>query len=224
MKPGIKMSNSGEPDNGKPLLAIYRGVFMLQILIVLSAALLVGLDQLTKWLATAYLQDKPFVLIKGVLELNFQTNPGIAFGLYPGYRILFIVLTSVALLLLFAALMSGKLRRYKIVNISGTLIIAGGVGNLIDRIFRGEVVDFIYIKLINFPVFNLADSCIVVGAVLLLLFFLFFYSDDKESNKGGKDTKKAKAGPDAPLPVREEGSADENANADAPAGQNGGKA
>lgn len=198
---------------------------MLQVMIVLFAALLVGLDQLTKWLAMTFLQDRPLVLIKGVLELNYQTNPGIAFGLYPGYRLLFIVLTSVALLVLLAALMSGKLSKYRLVTVSGTLIVAGGVGNLIDRIFRGEVIDFVYFRLINFPVFNLADSCIVVGAVLLLFFFLFLYSDDKGSRKSGAPEAKAETlPPDAPMPVKKEGSADENANADNPSGQSGGEA
>lgn len=74
-------------------------------------------------------------------------------------------------------LMSGRFRRYPLMNVSGVLIVAGGVGNLIDRIANGYVVDFLYFRLINFPIFNFADCCVVVGAALLLIFFFFFYEE-----------------------------------------------
>lgn len=189
---------------------------MFQLWIVLSAVLLAGIDQFTKWLVLSYLQGhQPFVIIPGVFEFNYQSNNGIAFGMFPQYQQAFIILTFIALVLLFIALMTGKLKQYKIVNISGTLIIAGGFGNLIDRVFRHEVTDFIYVKLINFPVFNLADCMVVIGAFILLVFFMFFYKEDTNH----KEIKSEK-----PNNTVKEGPADEIGNADTSAGENGGTA
>ena len=152
---------------------------MYQALVLLASVALILLDQFTKLLALAFLQDGPFVIIPGVLEFHFTTNPGVAFGLFPGNRWIFIGLTSVVLLAILVILLSGKVRQHRMVTISGILIIAGGMGNLIDRIFRHEVVDFIYFKLIDFPIFNLADCFVVAGAVLLLVFYLSLYNDEK---------------------------------------------
>ncbi len=154
---------------------------MIQALILVGTALLVGLDQWTKVLAVTHLEDKAAIpLIKGVFELEFTTNPGVAFGLFPGATIITVVLTSLAMLALLIVLMSGKLNQSKMIVCCGTLILGGGIGNLIDRIFRPEgVVDFLYFKLINFPIFNVADCCVVIGACLLLVYFLFVYKEKK---------------------------------------------
>jgi signal peptidase II len=88
--------------------------------------------------------------------------------------------TSVALIALFIALMTGKLGRSKLVTVSGTMILAGGIGNLIDRVFRHEVIDFFYFKAINFAIFNVADCFVVVGASLMLIYFLFIYKEEKK--------------------------------------------
>ncbi len=69
------------------------------------------------------------------------------------------------------------------VRAAGVLILAGGIGNLIDRIFRGFVVDFLYFSLIDFPVFNIADCCVCIGAALLIVYTLFFYRETPESKK-----------------------------------------
>ena len=157
---------------------------MLQLIIVLSIAGLVGIDQLTKWLAIVHLKEKPpFLIIDQVFELTYLENTGAAFGLgkdQAWMRWIFIVLTFLILIVLTVVLMSGRYRRYKLVNISGILIIAGGIGNMIDRLVRGYVVDFLYFRLIDFPVFNFADCCVVIGAILLLIFLFFIYSDEKQ--------------------------------------------
>ena len=205
---------------------------MYQAIILLVSAVLIGLDQMTKYLAVLHLEGQPdFAIIPGVLELHFLYNPGVAFGLFPNNRWIFIVLTSVMLVILLAVLLSGKFRQQRLVTFSGILIIAGGVGNLIDRIFRTEVVDFIYVKAIHFPVFNLADCFVVVGAALLLIFFLFLYTEEHSSDK------KVKAGAaDAPSPLEEAGAgesvppsgegetADETGAADSAPGEDGGEA
>ena len=141
----------------------------LQAVILIAIAALTALDQLFKALAVYWLKgNPPHVLIDGVFELHYSENPGAAFGILQDHRWLFISVTILVMAFMLVLLMSGKFRRYPLMNISGVLIVAGGVGNLIDRIANGYVVDFLYFRLINFPIFNFADCCVVVGAVLLL--------------------------------------------------------
>ena len=90
----------------------------------------------------------------------------------------------------------------ELMNISGVLIVAGGVGNLIDRIANGYVVDFLYFRLINFPIFNFADCCVVVGAVLLLIFLFFFYEEKPKSQQ-------EEPAPADSLPATDEGAAEQ---------------
>lgn len=169
---------------------------MLQLIIALSVAALVGIDQLTKWLAIEFLKgENPIPIIDKVFELMYLENTGAAFGLgkdHDWMRWVFIVLTLLVLIVLTVVLMSGRYRRYKLVNISGILIIAGGIGNMIDRLFRGYVVDFLYFRLIDFPVFNFADCCVVIGAILLLIFLFFIYSDERFETAKPKNEKKLK--------------------------------
>lgn len=151
---------------------------MLQVIILIAIAALTALDQWFKYLAVVHLKDQPpFVLIDGVFELHYSENTGAAFGILQDHRWVFISVTIIVMVFLLVLLMSGKFRQYPLLNISGILIVAGGIGNLIDRIFNGYVVDFLYFKLINFPIFNFADCCVVIGAVTLLIFFFFFYDE-----------------------------------------------
>lgn len=153
---------------------------MLQIIILAASAVLIGLDQWTKWLAVTHLKEQsPVVLWDGVFEFFYTENTGAAFGMLKEQRWIFITVTIVVLLAVLAVLLSGRFRKHPLVNISGILIIAGGVGNLIDRIALGYVVDFLYFKLIDFPIFNVADCCVVIGAILLLVYFFFFYKEEK---------------------------------------------
>ena len=190
---------------------------MYQAFVLLLTAALIVLDQFTKLLALAFLQQEPFAIIPGVFEFHFTTNPGVAFGLFPGNRWIFIGLTSVVVLVILAVLLSGRLRvHHKMLTASGILIVAGGLGNLIDRIFRGEVVDFLYFKLIDFPIFNLADCYVVVGAALLLIFYLFLFKDEKSPSKA--------AAPGRAQTGAEGGSPHEGGTPDSSAGQGGGEA
>lgn len=184
---------------------------MYQAIVLLSAALLVGVDQLTKWLAIGYLKGTaPAVLIDGVLELHYTENTGIAWGMLQDKRWLVTIVTSVVLLFLLFILLSGRFRSSRLFTIGGTMVAAGGVGNLLDRVVYsdGHVVDFISFKLINFPIFNVADCCVVIGAILILIYFFFFYTDKA----------------DRPLkPITETmGDTDETTNIDAGTGVDGG--
>lgn len=158
---------------------------MFQAIAIAVVAVLVGLDQLTKWLTVLHLQENPIVLIDGVLELTYLENRGAAFGMMQGARWLFVAFTAVVMLALLALLMFGQYRRYRLFNVSLILVIAGGIGNLIDRVANGFVVDMIHVfwKAIgfDFPVFNVADIFVVIGSILLLVFFFFVYDDKKKT-------------------------------------------
>ena len=155
---------------------------MTLLLSVLSVAFLIGVDQFTKYLAVVHLREQPPVAIwPDVFELQYCENPGVAFSLLENKRWLFIPLTVVMMLLLIVVLLRSPLCRHLVFRFSCALIVAGGLGNLIDRIFLGYVIDFFYFKLIDFPIFNFADCCVVVGAFLLMFYLLFIFKDDKST-------------------------------------------
>lgn len=146
----------------------------MQYIWLLIAAALVGLDRLTKWLVVSNMELKDVIhIIKfgdtEVLNIYYCLNNGAAFSKLSGHRELLIVITSVILLGLLLLMITKKIKR-PVHMASVGLIIGGGIGNLIDRIFNGGlVVDFIDFRLINFAIFNVADICAVCGAALLII-------------------------------------------------------
>jgi signal peptidase II len=167
---------------------------MFQLIVLAITAVLVGLDQLTKWLAvTLFRGEEPLTVIPGFFELTYVENRGAAFGMMQGGRWLFIVLTGAVMVALLALLLFGRYRSYMMFNAGVILTVAGGIGNFVDRLFQGYVVDFLHVFLRteaiswDFPVFNFADCCVVIGSVVLLLFFFFFY-DEKGQKKPAEDT------------------------------------
>ncbi len=147
---------------------------------MIGAAALIFFDQWTKYLAVVYLKDQhPIVLVDGVFELYYLENQGAAFGILEGKKEILLIFTLVVLLLLmYFYNRLPERRRFVPVRIMGVLIAAGAVGNLIDRIRYSYVVDFLYFKSIAFPVFNVADCYITLGAVLLIVLVLFVYKDE----------------------------------------------
>jgi len=154
---------------------------------LLLIAVLIGVDQITKAVATASWQT-PLVIWDGVLELTYTRNPGAAWGMLSGGRWILVAVTSVIVLTLLFLLLRGRLR-HPMLWVASSLLIAGGVGNLIDRVSSGLVVDFIYVKLIDFPVFNFADCCVCIGAVLLLIYLLFADTRLRGKERDGHGTK-----------------------------------
>ena len=147
---------------------------------ILCLIFLLGFDQLTKYLAVDYLKDKePFPIIKNIFELQYLENRGAAFGLMQGQRwlLLGVTLLTIALLVLFYLKLPFT-KRYLPLRFTGILLGAGAVGNMVDRFFLGYVVDFFYFKLIDFPIFNLADCYVVVSAFLAFFLIGFYYQDD----------------------------------------------
>ncbi|MDO4275001.1 MAG: signal peptidase II [Eubacteriales bacterium] len=146
-----------------------------------SIVILTLLDQYTKILALSGLKGQDsVVLIKGVLELKYLENRGIAFGMFQGKIPFFVILCIIFFgTVVYAFIRIPKKRYYLPLMLIGYILTAGALGNFIDRVFRGFVVDFIYFSLIDFPIFNLADIYVVVSGVLLVLFVCFKYKEEE---------------------------------------------
>lgn len=144
----------------------------------LAAALLVALDQGTKYLTRALLAGQGSVtLIPGLLGLTYVENTGMAFSAFSGYTAALALLSLVISVLLAAAIWRRWLPR-PFCQWMLALILAGAVGNLIDRAFLGYVTDMIQVLFISFPVFNVADCCVVVGGILLAVYLGFFWKEE----------------------------------------------
>ena len=146
---------------------------------LLMIAGLIALDQYTKQWAKVYLKDKPaYNLINGILELNYLENQGAAFGMLPNQKVFFIFVAFVILFVVgYVILKVPDQKKYTILHFLFSLIVAGSIGNMIDRVRYDYVVDFIYFVRINFPIFNVADIYATVSAIVLLFLLLFAYKE-----------------------------------------------
>jgi signal peptidase II len=148
-------------------------------------AVLLCIDQYTKSLAVKVLKDNGSIpILKNIFELTYVENRGAAFGILQNCQWLFVVLTAVVLAVLFWFFFRmPEGRRYLPARLCLAGLVAGAVGNLIDRVGQGYVVDFFYFKLIDFPVFNMADIYVVVTILILAVLILFYYDEDEFSQK-----------------------------------------
>lgn len=136
--------------------------------LILFGCAIIFLDQLTKVL----LIEKNFAIIPNILNITYTENTGVAFGIGSNNLILIIIVNIIILGIVIKYIRERHEKlKFKIL-IPLILILSGGIGNLIDRILSGYVIDFIDINLFNFPNFNLADMSITIG-VIILLFALF---------------------------------------------------
>lgn len=149
---------------------------------VIGIFLLVVLDRMTKLWAMHSLQGGNGIeLIRGVLKFYYlpNGNTGAAFGMFQGQFWLFALITVVIVALLFYLILVIPFqKRYYALHFVFVLIIAGGIGNLIDRLLYRFVVDFIYFYWINFPIFNVADCYVTVSTVVLAVLLLFIYREE----------------------------------------------
>ena len=152
------------------------------VIYTVDAIVLIALDQLVKFWAIANLQGQPErPLIQGFLHLTYLENPGAAFGLLAGFggASIFFSVVKVILLVLsawyFTKLPSEP--RFMLLRVPLVLIIAGGIGNLIDRIRMGSVVDMFVFRFIEFPVFNVADVYVTVGVFMFGIMAIFVVKD-----------------------------------------------
>ncbi len=146
------------------------------VLILLTLAL----DQIVKiHIRSSMVQGESFDVISGILEIMYIENTGSAFGMLKGQMVFFLVIAIVVLIggcIVLYRVPAEK--KYIFFNVSLALILSGALGNTIDRILKNSVTDFIYVSLINFPIFNIADIYIVCATALLLILSIFVYKDE----------------------------------------------
>jgi signal peptidase II len=144
---------------------------MLLWIIIIAASVI--LDQITKMLVVngmALYESIP--LIKNVLSFTYIHNYGAAWGMLSDHRWVFIVVTALAIIVMPIFLYKYR-NLHWMFGLSLSLIIGGAIGNMIDRVFLGYVVDFIQATFIDFPVFNVADICVVCGAIMMFVYVAF---------------------------------------------------
>lgn len=171
---------------------------MLFTIVVISV--LVAIDQLTKYWATLALAPNgsaPF--LPGIMELRYVLNDGAAFSILGGKewgRIFLIIFTSAAMLAILFLLFFRRSSMNRLCYAALLLIEAGGIGNLIDRILNGYVVDFFATTFIDFAVFNVADCFILVGFALLILYYILeeWKNHKSKSEKENSFTEKEAGG------------------------------
>ena len=151
---------------------------------VIFAALMIVLDQVIKFLVRANIPlGESIPLLPHIMDLTYVQNTGAAFSMLSKHTwvltLLSAVIVAVIAVLVAKGVLAGRLGKF-----SAALIMAGGIGNLIDRLFLKYVTDMFQTTFMNFAVFNWADCCVTVGAVLLFVYLLFFYGKDQKKEDG----------------------------------------
>lgn len=142
--------------------------------------LLIVIDQLTKLWVRNQVRLKDIALIPKVLKFTFVKNTGAVFGLFSNQVIPLTILSiGILIIVLWFYMKIPDTKRFVPLTIIIIFITAGALGNIIDRIILGYVTDFIYIELIDFFVFNVADMYLTVSAFILVILSIFYYKDDE---------------------------------------------
>ena len=156
---------------------------MIYLLYTAVILVLVGCDQILKAWTVHHLElGQSTALFPGFLRLTRVHNYGAAWSSFSGRTVLLVVFTAV-LLAAVALLLIKKVVRHWTGITACTLILSGGIGNIIDRIVHGYVVDMFDLQLFSYPVFNLADCCVVAGAILGGIYYLFLYEKYDKKKK-----------------------------------------
>ena len=170
-----------------------------QIISFIVIGILIFLDQLTKhWAVVRLKGNSPIIVIDKILEFSYLENRGAAFGSMQGKQSFFIILTFVLTAFLFYVLFRiPKTKYYLPLTSSVIILIAGAIGNFIDRVAQNYVVDFISAVFINFPIFNVADIYVVCSMILIVILLTFYYKDEdfsflslKRKNETSNDVSK----------------------------------
>lgn len=143
------------------------------VLVLVVAAVCLAADQITKHIVISNMQlGQTIGFLDGFLDFTYIHNTGGAWGMLSGQRLLLLSVTAVVMAVIIIFLIKNA-QKSKLLLWAGCLVLSGGIGNMIDRIFRdGKVIDFLEVKFIEFPVFNIADCAVVIGAGLLILYFV----------------------------------------------------
>ena len=150
------------------------------IIPIIAVVLLIAVDQITKIIARNTLSDGPVALIEDVFEFSLVYNTGVAWGMFDNMTLVINIIAH--LIMIFVAIIYFKMpaenKRLRPLKILLILIFAGAAGNCIDRSLMSAVTDFLYFKLINFPVFNVADCYVTVSGILVAVLLIFYYKEE----------------------------------------------
>lgn len=156
------------------------------IISLVSIAVLSAVDQIIKFFAErdlAPISEK--VVIKGFLGWEYVQNTGAAFGSFSNNTVVLSVITGIIILIGIIAIIAKKITNKFLLTVA-VMIISGGIGNLIDRIARGYVTDYIKVLFIDFPVFNFADILVTCGSFLLIIYLIRDIYNDRKKKKNGE--------------------------------------
>lgn len=162
-------------------------LFILEVTLLLYAvltAVLVLLDQITKYFTRANLelgQSTPF--LPGFLDFTYAQNTGAAFSILQEHTWILIISSLLVIAALFYVMIRGYIR-HNLGRLACAITLAGGLGNLIDRVAFGYVTDMIRTLFVDFPVFNVADCCVTIGGVLLVVYLIFYSPQDTKKEDG----------------------------------------
>lgn len=142
------------------------------VTVIIAVGILI-LDRVAKWLTIQYVKPiGSYPIIKDVFHFTYVENRGAAWGILQNGRWVFVGITAVVCIAIVIFLIREK-NAAPLLRISLSMILGGAIGNMIDRIATGYVVDMIHVKIIDYPVFNIADSATVIGTILLAWYILF---------------------------------------------------
>lgn len=155
---------------------------------LLLVTLLLAFDQFTKYLAVTRLKGREaYVLLEGVLELDYLENRGAAFGMLQNQKLLLVTVGLVFIgVICYFLFRLPEEKKYFILHVLASMIVAGGIGNMVDRIRLDYVVDFISFVLIHYPIFNVADIYVVVSTIIMFILFVFVYKEEDLNFLGKK--------------------------------------
>ncbi len=149
---------------------LFHGALLLVVLVA---------DQLTKLWARTALSDGPVIVWKDVFSFRLIYNTGASFGIFQGKTLALTIFSIVGMLAIAGFYFwLPKEKKMRPMRLMLTMIVAGGSGNIIDRIWMGKVTDMISFDLINFPVFNVADIGVTCGAIVMCVLWIFYYKDE----------------------------------------------
>lgn len=154
--------------------------------VILFALILIVIDQFSKYLVVMTLKGQaPKVIIDGFMNLYYLENKGAAFGMLQNKSLLFTIITIIVVVVLLNVLFKDYHKNTKSLNIAIGLILGGSIGNFIDRLRLGYVVDFISTNIFgyDFAVFNLADTFIVIGTIIFIIIVLLFDNSGKKRHE-----------------------------------------
>jgi len=202
---------------------------MTALIYTIIVAVLVAADQLTKRAVVTHMElNETIPAIDGLLNWTYILNDGASFGMLGGKTAFLLTVTGIIMAAMAFMLYSGRIKHIT-GKISALLILAGGIGNCIDRVFNGgKVIDFIDIDpIFSFPKFNVADCCVCVGGALFCVYVLFFYDEKKKdiaaavgaAGKGGASV--AIVTTEEPVTAVEETADEDTASAPAEVGNEG---